>query len=102
MNLATRAKSVWLVLVLLPLGVDAQQVNDDAFRYQNARPAFAVGVGPVVCIDEGHFNFHTADGRYRSFAELLRADGYIVKGYDGGLTRDALRDCDLLVVANVK
>ena len=100
MNLATRAKSVWLVLVLLPLGVDAQQVNDDAFRYQNARPAFAVGVGPVVCIDEGHFNFHTADGRYRSFAELLRADGYIVKGYDGGLTRDALRDCDLLVVAN--
>ena len=100
MNLVTRAKLAWLVLVLLPLGVGAQQVSDDAFRYQNARPAFAVGAGPVVCIDEGHFNLHTADGRYRSFAELLRADGYIVEGYDGDLTREALGDCGLLVVAN--
>ena len=25
-------------------------------------------------IDEAHRNFHTADGRYRPFAELLRSD----------------------------
>ncbi len=100
MKFATRARSVWLVLILLPLRIDAQQVSDDSFRYQNTRPAFEVGAGPVVCIDEAHFNFHTADGRYRSFAELLRTDGYIVEGYDGDLTQEALRDCGLLVVAN--
>ena len=28
----------------------------------------------------GHHNFHTADGRYLPFAELLRRDGYRVSG----------------------
>lgn len=47
-------------LVLLPLYVAAQQVSDESFKFHNPRPAFAAGEGPQVCIDEGHYNFHTA------------------------------------------
>jgi hypothetical protein len=88
------------LLLLTPLALAAQQVSDPNFRFANEHPAFAPGSGPTVCIDQGHFNFHTAEGRYKSFAELLRADGYVVDGYAGGLTPGALGRCGLLVVAN--
>lgn len=78
----------------------AQQISDDAFRFPNPHPAYAPGSGPVVCIDEAHHNFHTADGRYRPFADLLRTDGYSVLGYDGPLSRESLAECSLLVIAN--
>jgi hypothetical protein len=98
--MAVRPIVAWSSLLLVPLGAHGQQVSDDAFRYEIARPSFESGAGPTVCIDEGHFNFHTADGRYRSFAELLRGDGYVVEGYAGSLTSDALQRCGLLVIAN--
>src|SRR5687768_9528924 len=88
------------VAMLQPLGASAQQVRDDAFRWSNASPAFASGRGPVVCIDEGHHNFHTADGRYRPFAELLRGDGYIVEGFKGKFSPQSLATCRVLAVAN--
>jgi hypothetical protein len=46
----------------------------------------------VVGIDEAHHNFHTVNGRYQSFAKLLRKDGYTVRAAGGTV--------DLLVVAN--
>ncbi len=84
----------------MPLSAAAQQVSDDSFRFDNPNPAFSVGEGPRVCIDEAHHNFHTVDGRYAPFADLLRADGYVVTGFASGFTRESLVDCDLLVVAN--
>jgi hypothetical protein len=78
----------------------AQQVRDDAFRWTNANPAFAAGRGPVVCIDEGHHNFHTADGRYKPFAELLRGDGYVVNALKGKFTPPSLTACRVLAIAN--
>jgi len=100
MRRANCCHAAWLTAMVVPLAAAAQQVGDEAFRFPNPNPSFEVGAGPRVCIDEGHFNFHTAEGRYRSFAELLRADGYVVGGYDGSFTRDALARCDLLVIAN--
>ena len=95
-----RVASATGALMLLPLYVAAQQVSDESFTFHNPRPAFAMGEGPQVCIDEGHHNFHTADGRYKPFAELLRGDGYSVAGFAGDFMQDALVGCDLLVVAN--
>ncbi len=40
------------------------------------------------------------DGCYKAFAEMLRRDGFVVDGFDELFTRDALSDCELLVVAN--
>ncbi|MEJ2205001.1 MAG: hypothetical protein P8170_12935 [Gemmatimonadota bacterium] len=84
----------------MPLSAAAQQVGDETFRFPIPDPSFEGGEGPRVCIDEGHRNFHTADGRYRSFADLLRQDGYVVEGYAGDFTREALSRCGLLVIAN--
>lgn len=89
-----------LLLMTLPLAACAQQSRDDTFRFQNERSALPAGTGPNVCIDEGHFNFHTVDGRFRPFAELLRTDGYTVEGYDDGFAERALQRCAVLVIAN--
>ncbi|MCZ6918774.1 MAG: hypothetical protein O7I93_18510 [Gemmatimonadetes bacterium] len=86
--------------LLVPLSMAGQQVSDDDFRFANANPAFASNQGPRVCIDEGHHNFHTADGRYKPFADLLRGDGYTVAGFSGAFTDEDLAGCGLLVIAN--
>jgi hypothetical protein len=92
----------WLSVVMMvaPLAAAAQQRSDDAFHFDNPTPAFPQGDGPRVCVDETHHNFHTAHGRYKPFAELLRGDGYRVTRYTSSFTGEALTDCDLLVVAN--
>ena len=54
----------------------------------------------MVGIDEAHHNYHTMGGRYRSFADLLRADGYRVRSSASDFTSDALRELDILVISN--
>jgi hypothetical protein len=51
-------------------------------------------------IDEAHHNFHTAGGRYKPFAELLRRDGYRVDGLGQPLSADSLNGVEVLVIAN--
>jgi len=88
-----------LMLTVL-ITLRAQQVADTAFRPPIEKPAFAPGKGPVVLIDEAHYNFHTAAGRYLPFAELLRRDGYVVKGSAAKFTEEALKAGKVLVVSN--
>jgi hypothetical protein len=78
----------------------AQQVPDTAFAPPVGAAAFARGEGPRVALDEAHVNFHTLEGRYRTFGRLLAADGFRVRASRAVLDSDALRDLDLLVVAN--
>lgn len=89
-----------LAVMVQPWALAGQQVGDESFRFDNPRPSFEAGRGPTVCIDEGHFNFHTAEGRYKSFADLLRSDGYVVEPYAEPFTVEALQACGVLVVAN--
>ena len=93
-----------LGLLVLSLSVAspsaAQQVADSDFHPRVAHPAFASRRGPLVLIDEAHYNFHTADGRYAPFAELLRRDGYVVRSSRGKLSASSLRDAKILVIAN--
>jgi hypothetical protein len=68
----------WLVvLTLCADGAVAQQIADTTFFSEIANPAYAVGHGPVVLIDEAHNNFHTAEGRYLAFATLTSSDLYV-------------------------
>ena len=46
----------------------ATQQADLSFEPSIPRPAYSEGKGPVVQIDEAHFNFHTGDGRYALFS----------------------------------
>ena len=78
----------------------SQQVADTSFNPVISRPEYIIGKGPVVLIDEGHNNFHTAGGRYLPFARLLRADGYVVKGSEGDFREQNLNKAGILVIAN--
>jgi hypothetical protein len=85
---------------LISLSLFSQQVADTVFNPFIPRPEYVSGKGPVVAIDEGHYNFHTAGGRYLPFARLLRADGYVVKEYPGEFKKTELKDVRILVIAN--
>lgn len=97
-NLATYGT----VLAVLAVGspARAQQVADSEFLPPVPFPAYDSGSGPTVLIDEAHFNFHTAGGRYLPFARLLRQDGYVVVASDSKFTRQLLKGADILVISN--
>ena len=80
--------------------LSAQQIADLKYSPPIPRPAYKAGEGPRVAIDETHHNFHTADGRYQPFAELLRRDGYRVNGLRKRLSAASLKAVDVLVIAN--
>jgi len=94
------ALGVMVTSLLLASGADAQQVADTAFKPPIPDPAYRTGRGPVVMLDEAHFNFHTAEGRYKPFAELLRRDGYVVRASSLKFSKASLRGGRILVVAN--
>ncbi len=75
---------------------------DTEYRFDNIDPAYQGDSGPNVCVDEAHFNYHTAGGLYKPFAELLRGDGYRVTRFRSGFTADALTDCEILLIANAQ
>lgn len=80
--------------------VTGQQVPDTDYNPLIESPAYTSGRGPVVFIDEGHFNFHTKDGRYLPFARLLEKDGYRTEGYRGAFEARKLKKGSILVISN--
>jgi hypothetical protein len=80
--------------------IKAQQVPDPDFKPSIEKPAYSEGKGPVVLIDEAHFNFHTASGRYQSFADLVRRDGYVVQASKERFSKESLKAGKILVIAN--
>lgn len=89
-----------LVFIILPGMLCAQQIADTAYHPVIPNPEYPVGKGPVVYIDEGHFNFHTINGRYSAFANLLERDGYRVSGNKGVFTENRLSEGKILVISN--
>lgn len=86
--------------VILSTPLKAQQVADTLFNPTVGAPTFKEGAGPVVLIDEGHYNFHVMNGRYLPFARLLQKDGYVVKPRGGRFNRVDLDRAKILVVSN--
>ena len=80
----------------------AQQVADREFAPAVSPPAFVEGKGPVVCLDEAHYNFHTLDGRFHAFGALLRRDGYVVTPNRVAFDATSLSACAVLVIANAQ
>lgn len=78
----------------------AQQVADPNFNPRIDHPQYTANGGPTVMLDEAHFNFHTVEGRYKPFAELLRRDGYRVLPFRDKFSRDSLKGLQILVIAN--
>ncbi|MFT4924424.1 MAG: hypothetical protein ACI8WB_000502 [Phenylobacterium sp.] len=76
------------------------QQADDNFTPANNPKTFLKDKPPLVYLDEAHYNYHTSDGRYGPFVEVLKSDGYLVKANKKQFTLDNLKSADILVIAN--
>jgi hypothetical protein len=99
-SLVTIKFAYCLCLILCMACNSEQQLGDRSFVPDIEKPTFDIGKGPVVKIDEAHHNFHTMDGRYFAFAEVLRHDGYRVEPNTSEFNLDSLRTCSILVISN--
>lgn len=93
-------KILAILLCLRTLPALGQQVNDPSFRFDNPNPAFALGHGPRVCIDEAHYNAHTMSQLYAPFAAVLRSDGFRPSAVTEPISTDGLRDCEILILGS--
>lgn len=80
--------------------IHAQQVPDTSRFFIIDQPAFTANQGPVVCIDAGHNNYHTLEGRYSAFGNILQADGYRMLSNKEEITAEVLKNCDIYVISN--
>ena len=86
-------------LALLISPVVAQQAPDLEFNTSVENPAYK-REGPRVMFDEAHHNFHTTDGRYKPFVDLLSNDGYRVIRNRQSFSKTTLSSYKILVIAN--
>jgi len=77
----------------------AQQMADPEFNASVENPAYTRS-GPRVMFDEAHHNFHTTDGRYKPFVDLLMNDGYRVIRNRQPFSKSTLSSFKILVISN--
>jgi hypothetical protein len=94
-----RSLTACFLLLCLSVVVGAQQLSDPEFDTNVANPAYPKSE-PRVLFDEAHHNFHTTDGRYKPFADLLRNDGYRVVRNRQPFSKETLNTFKVLVIAN--
>lgn len=88
-----------LLLLVLSFTAQAQQLADPEFNTSVEKPAYNKN-GPRVLFDEAHHNFHTTEGRYKPFADLLLNDGYRIVRNREPFTKASLSSFKVLVIAN--
>ena len=76
-----------------------QQLPDPEFNTSVENPAYKKE-GPRILFDEAHHNFHTTEGRYKPFVDVLMNDGYRVIRNRQPFTRSSLSSFKVLVIAN--
>jgi hypothetical protein len=91
--------AVLCALICLSVAVVAQQLPDPEFNVSIENPAYKKD-GPRVMFDEAHHNFHTTDGRYKPFVDLLLNDGYRVIRNRQPFSKTSLGSYKVLVIAN--
>lgn len=93
-------KALQIFIYLMTISVYAQQVGDDYYKPELKYKTYESGQGPIVFIDEGHQNFHTKEGRYKAFSNLLERDGYRVRSFTGPFTVNRLESGNIMVISN--
>jgi hypothetical protein len=91
-------KLVAIYLALTTFAV-AQQMADPEFNASVENPAYTRN-GPRVMFDEAHHNFHTTEGRYKPFVDLLLNDGYRVIRNRQSFSKAILSSYKILVISN--
>jgi len=87
-------------VIFISCSINAQQLGDTSFKAKNTSRTFSPANSPLVFLDEAHHNFHTMDGRYRPFVEILKSDGYLVKKNKEQFSKESLSGVDILIISN--
>ena len=90
---------ICVLLLLLASSALAQQQADLEFNTSVENPAYSKN-GPRVMFDEAHHNFHTSEGRYKPFVDLIFNDGYRVVRSRRPFSKQSLDSFKVLVIAN--
>jgi hypothetical protein len=91
---------VTVIILLNSVPLFSQQIADTLYKVEIRNKMYPDQNGNIIHIDEGHNNFHTKDGRYFSFAQLLKSDGYRIKGNSTKFDTTTLKNIEILVIAN--
>jgi hypothetical protein len=110
MAFAARRSIIWIAVIVFVLAAgglllfylaNREQLYDPNFDTRVAEPAYRTN-RPRVLYDEAHRNVHTADGRYKGFADLITNDGYDVQLNREALTADRLVGVSVLVIVGAR
>jgi len=104
-----KKKKVVLIIIIIVLILAAAilifrnhllyQIPDLTVPVAIKNPSY-IEKGPVILFDESHDNFHTANGGYKPFVQLLTADGYRFRPSSEELSEACLATADVLIIAN--
>ncbi|HKU76681.1 MAG TPA: DUF4350 domain-containing protein [Pyrinomonadaceae bacterium] len=86
-------------LLITCFTVVGQQIADPEFDTSVENPVYKKD-GPRVMFDEAHHNFHTTEGRYKPFVDLMLNDGYRVIRNRQSFSKARLDTFKILVIAN--
>lgn len=93
--------TILFVLFIHSTSQAQQQIVDTDFKPIVEKPAY-FNDGPTVAIDEAHSNFHTTEGQYKPFTDLLVMDGYKVRAWKTKFEKEKLKEIDILVIVNAR
>ena len=79
---------------------NSQQIADTSFNFNISNPIYSKGKGTLIFLDEAHHNFHTLEGRYFPFGNLLEKDGYNLTSSHNSFISSSLSSIKILVIAN--
>lgn len=79
---------------------DSPQQADATFEPYKRIATYTANVSPVVLVDEAHYNFLNINNRFKPFAQVLLSDGVTVKSNKVSFSQQALKNVDILVIAN--
>ena len=94
-----RLPKIVLLICVICGWASAQQSPDPEFNTSVEKPAYKKD-GPRVMFDEAHHNFHTTEGRYKPFVDLLMNDGYRVIRNRQPFSKTSLSSYKVLVISN--
>jgi hypothetical protein len=94
-----RLHTLVLIICVICATAFAQQRPDPEFNTSVENPAYK-REGPRVMFDEAHHNFHTTEGRYKPFVDLMMNDGYRVIRNRLPFSKATLDSYKILVISN--
>ena len=97
--IVNRMHNLLLMICVFCVTAVAQQAPDPEFNTSVENPAYKKD-GPRVMFDEAHHNFHTIEGRYKPFVDVLMNDGYNVIRNRQPFTKARLSGFKILVISN--